>query len=226
MTHHFLAEFSPAIILVYVALFFQAIGFLARDELVLRILILIGSGFYLLYYFFRVADEPLVEAMFASGVLAAVNLGMIILLVFERTTFAMSDESTKVYKSFSTLNPGQFRKIQKLGVTREAEPGTVLVTDGKDLDHLILVTDGQVRISKGDKEYVSDASVFIGEVSFLREGPASATVTAGKQVKYIEWSHEDLRRLMRKPELNNALTALFGAALAGKVENAMPVDID
>lgn len=216
---------TSAAALVYIALLFQALGFMARDELVLRMLILIGSGFYLLYYFF-INDAPLKEAMFASGVLALVNLAMIVLLVFERTTFTMGEEMSKIYKSFPTLNPGQFRKVYKAGTIKEGQPGQTLVTDGKMLKRLLLITDGEVKISKAHKEYFSEASVFIGEVSFLREGPASANVEISKPAKYIEWHHNDLRKLMRKPEMNNALIALFGAELAGKVENAMPIDMD
>jgi len=215
---------SPAN-LVFIALFFQAMGFLVRDELWLRGLVLTGTCFYLLYYFF-VVDKPLWAAIFSSGVLGTVNLSMIIVLIFERTTFAMSKETESIYRSFPTLNPGQFRKVLKAGQIKEAQPGAVLITDGKLLDHLILVTQGQVTISKGRKSYRAEASVFIGEVSFLRRGPASATVKVSQPAKYIEWRHEDLRNLMRKSAaMNNALIALFGAELASKVENAMPVNL-
>lgn len=167
------------------------------------------------------------DAICASGFLGVINLGMIIVLIFERTTFAMSDEMEEIYKSFPTLNPGQFRKVMKAGVMKEAKPGKILVTDGTPLDRLILVTEGQVNIAKGAKEYQSDARVFIGEVSFLREGSASATVSISKTAKYVEWRHADLRKMMGNSHaMNNALIALFGAELAGKVENAMPIDLD
>ena len=100
------------------------------------------------------------------------------------------------------------------------------MTDSAPLNRLILVTKGQVNIAKGDNEYQSDARVFIGEVSFLREGKASATVSVSKDARYVEWHHNDLRKMMIKsPAMNNALIALFGAELAGKVENAMPIDV-
>ena len=225
MIEAIIAHLEPATYLIFVALIFQSLGLMARDELFLRILILVGTGFYLLYYYFT-ADKPLWPAIFASSVLGVVNLIMIIVLIFERTTFAMSDETELIYQSFPTLNPGQFRKVLKAGQIKEAKVGKVLVRDGKPLHKLILVTRGQVRISKSTKEYCSDASVFIGEVSFLREGNASATVTVSKEARYVEWRHRELRRLMNKSApLNNALIALFGAELASKVEKAMPVDI-
>ncbi|MDF1755575.1 MAG: cyclic nucleotide-binding domain-containing protein [Verrucomicrobiales bacterium] len=216
--------FSPAV-LVYVGLAFQALGFLARDELWLRFLILLGTCFYLSYYC-TISNEPLFEAILASGILGAINLGMIIVLIFERTTFTMSEERAKIYRSFPTLNPGQFRKVMRAGVAKEGDPGTVLVTDGAPLDRLILVTSGQIKIAKGNKEYFADASAFIGEVSFLQRGNASATVSISETAKYMEWKHNELREMMRKsPAMNNALIALFGAELAGKVKNAMPVDV-
>lgn len=215
------------IALVYIALAFQATGFIARDELILRILVLTGTFFYLAFYRATMDENTSIHAIIASGVLGVVNLGMIILLIFERTTFAMSDEMEEIYQSFPTLNPGQFRKVMAAGVMKEAKPGKVLVTDGAPLDRLILVTKGQVNIAKGDSEYQSDARVFIGEVSFLREGSASATVSVSKDAKYVEWHHDDLRKMMSQSHaMDNALTALFGAELAGKVENAMPIDVN
>jgi len=79
---------TSAAILVQVAFLFYALGFLARDELLLRILILVGTIFYLLYYFF-IDEAPLWEAIFTSSILGIINIGMILVLILERTTFAM-----------------------------------------------------------------------------------------------------------------------------------------
>jgi len=211
--------------LPFIALAFQSMGFLVRDELWLRLLILCGTCFYQLYYFFGY-DHPETRMMITSGVLGVINFAMIIVLIFERTTFAMSEEMARVYRSFPTLNPGQFRRVMKAGVTKTAPVGEVLVTDGAPLKRLLLVTKGQVVISKSDVEYHAKASVFIGEVSFLRQGSASATVKVSEDATYVEWKHSDLRQMMKKSAaMNNALIALFSAELAGKVEHSMPVDL-
>jgi Cyclic nucleotide-binding domain len=211
--------------LPFIAFAFQCMGFLVRDELWLRLLILSGTCFYQLYYFFG-SSSPQTSMIITSGMLGLINFVMIIVLVFERTTFAMSEETARIYRSFPTLNPGQFRRVLKAGVTKTAPVGEVLVTDGAPLKRLFLVTKGQVMISKSDVEYEAKASVFIGEVSFLRQGSASATVKVSEEATYVEWKHADLRQMMKKSAaMNNALIALFGAELAGKVEQAMPVDL-
>ncbi len=214
---------SPAI-LAFIALSFQAVGLAVRDELWLRILIFSGTCFYILYYFFK-AESPLWEVIAASGVLGLINLIMIILLIRERTTFTMSEETARIYESFPTLNPGQFRKVLKAGEMRVAPAGKVLVTEGKPLNDLILLVRGEVDIAKGNTSYRSEGDVFIGEVSFLHGGEASATVSVSQAARYLVWDHAELRRMMEQSSpLNNALIALFSAELADKVKNAMPVE--
>ncbi len=212
--------------LPFIALAFQSLGFLVRDELWLRLLILFGTFFYQLYYFFGFC-APEYSMMITSGLLGVINFTMIIVLIFERTTFAMSDETARIYRSFPTLNPGQFRRVMKAGVVKTAPAGEVLVTDGAPLKRLLLITKGQVVISKSDVEYNAKASVFIGEVSFLRQGSASATVKVNEDdTTYVEWQHSDLKQMMKKSAaMNNALIALFSAELAGKVQHSMPVDL-
>ena len=68
--------FWSAGVFVNLALLFYVLGFLARDEIWLRGLILIGTAFYLIYYYYA-ADTPLWDAIFASGVLGLANIYMI-----------------------------------------------------------------------------------------------------------------------------------------------------
>ena len=49
-------------VLVYLAFAFDVAGFMARDELLWRGLMLTASAFYLVYYYF-VVDEPLRDAI-------------------------------------------------------------------------------------------------------------------------------------------------------------------
>ena len=97
-------------IFVHLALLFYVLGFLVRDELWLRGLILIGSGFYILYYYYASAT-PLWDAIFASAVIGLVNISMMVVIVRERSTIGMNAEMLLLYESFPTLSPGQFRRI-------------------------------------------------------------------------------------------------------------------
>ena len=105
-----LFEITPVGVLVYVALAFGVMGFLARDELHWRGLMLAATGFYLCYYFF-IAESPLWDAFIANSLLGLVNLSMIFVVIVERSTFGMSREKIDLFRMFPLLTPGQFRKL-------------------------------------------------------------------------------------------------------------------
>ncbi len=208
---------------VYAALLFYVLGFLFRDELWLRGLILIGTGFYVIYYFYA-ADRPLWDAIVTSSILGIVNLWMICVVVMERTTFSMSPDQAQLYVHFQNLNPGQFRRLIKKGQILIAESEVTLSKENESLEEFFFIFDGNSKITKlGDTTEVSGAR-FIGEVAFLKGTSASATVTIDKGSRYVSWSHENLRKLMTKsPNLSNGLLALLNLDMAGKVASSQPV---
>lgn len=213
---------TSAAVLVQIAFIFYSLGFLARDEMWLRCLLLTGTGFYLLYYY-NIEDEPLWDAIFTSGILGAINLGMIILLAFERTTFAMDEQTAKTYRSFDTLTPGQFRKVMKLSTTVTVNTDTILSNEDQPIDLLYLVTDGTAEIEKVGAKYSLPAPLFMGEIGFLLDGKASATVNLKSGSTYTYWQVGDLRNLMdASPAIRNAMIALFSRDLASKLGRSAP----
>ena len=211
-------------ILVQFALLFYCLGFLARDELWLRGFLLTGTFFYILYYYF-INDTPLWEAIFTSSILGAVNLSMIFVLIMERTTLAMSDEMTAAYQSFSTLTPGQFRRIMKEGHFITTKSEIEICHEGKKLHHLFLIISGDLFLEKSGQRRLIKAPMFIGEIAFLRGRKASATVSLAAGTHYVVLEHDKLKALMVKSTpLSNALTALFSLDLADKVERGMPIE--
>jgi len=182
--------FSTAV-LIHLGALLYVIGFLVRDELALRLLVLGGTILYILYYLLF-PDVPLWDAILTSSILGIANVWILCKIVFERYTFAMSDDEKKLYEVFSTLTPGQFR--------------------------LYYLIEGNARIEKGDSKFEIPSDKFLGEISFILESNYSATVLATKDMRYVEWNTEELRSLMKKnPLLRNALIALFNQDLAKKL---------
>ena len=209
-------------IFVHLALLFYVLGFMIRDELWLRALILVGTGFYILYYYFA-ADAPLWDAIFASGVIGTVNIVMILVIMRERSTFGMSAEMLSIYRSFPTLSPGQFRRIMSVAERRTITQSTPICDEGVAPGHLFFVISGEMTLDrKGEKVRAAGGS-FVGEISFLLDGPASATVVLEEGSQYLAWPRPALRRMMRRSDaLANALAALFNRDLAGKLSRSMP----
>jgi len=208
---------------VYLAFLFALGGYLARDELWLRLLMLAASANYLVYYF-TVTDAPLWDAILTSGALALVNLAVIGIVILERTTFTMTRQVADIYRGFDMLTPGQFRRLMRHGAIRTADDTVRLTTEGMQVDKLHFVNDGSVVVTKHGQRTEIPAHIFVGEIAYATGNLASATVEVVPGSVWVEWDQEALRRLTRRfPALGVALVAQFNVDLLGKVATSQPM---
>ena len=204
-------------VLVYAAFGFDFYGFLARDELMLRFLMLMASALYLVYYYV-VAGDPLWDAIITNGALAAVNLAMICVVITERTTFSMSAKMAGLYSSFSMLSPGQFRRLMRIADLLDPDAGTVLTREGAQLDRLYFIAEGAVELEKAGEIARIEGPAFIGEVAFITGSEATATARTTTDTSLISWDQGALQRLFRRrPAIQVAIAALLNTDLAHKV---------
>ena len=216
-----LSQISPASI-VTAAFMVQAAGFLVRDELWLRALILLGTVFYIIFY--AVAPGgPLWDAIIGSSILAAINIVLIVVILRERTVLTMSAEEAAIYGAFAPLTPGQFRRMMKKAERVDTAASTVLTHEGSPLDQLYFVVDGSLVLHKDGRESRIDTGCFVGELAFLLGRPASATVSVEGKGRYLRWAADDLRAMMRRHRaFDTALLARFNAELAEKLSRSQP----
>jgi hypothetical protein len=208
---------------VYLAFLFALAGYIARDELWLRLLMLAASANYLAYYY-AVTDAPLWSAILTSGTLALVNLAMIVVVILERTTFTMTKPVATIYRSFDMLTPGQFRRIMRHGTIRTAEEPVRLTTEGMRVEKLHFVTEGGAIVTKQGRRTEIPARIFVGEIAYATGNVASATVEVAAGSAWVEWDQEALRSLTRRfPALGVALVAQFNVDLLGKVATSQPI---
>lgn len=209
--------FGTASAFVHLALLFSVLGFLFRDELYLRSLLLLGTIFYLLYYYFS-QGAPLWDAIFSSSVIFAVNLIFILLILRERYLISLTHEETILYHSLGSFTPGQFRKIMKIAKWQSRISPSIVTYEDQSCDRLFYVLEGEVTIIKQGESFSRNGNMFIGEVGFMLGIPASATVTISANTNYVEWRTEDLTKLFSKSQnIENAFKALFNFDLAKKV---------
>lgn len=210
-------------VLVYMAFVFDVAGFLARDELYWRGLMFTASCFYLVYYYL-VADLPLWDAILTNGILAGVNLVMIGVVIYERSTFGMSRDTLDLYRLFPLLSPGQFRRLVGAAERVVADHEITLVTEGEEPDHLYFLLEGPVEVIKAGDATAINPHVFIAEVAYLTGEPASATVRVQQGAVYLRWESGSLRKLLtRAPGLHSALVANLNIDLARKVARSRPL---
>ncbi len=214
--------FTSAASFVHLAVMCYIIGLLTRKELVLRAFLLLGSCFYILYYYF-VASSPLWEAIAASCLIGAANLPVIYRIFRERSTLGMSGEMLTLYGSFPNFNPGQFRKIMAQSRIVTAQTDEVLLEYGTVPTKLFLTVSDGFAVERENLSAEIGPGKFLGEIAFLLGGAATATVIARPGCRYVEWDVGALHRLTENSvPLANALAVLLNRDIAGKLAQSFP----
>lgn len=203
--------------LIHVGAVLYLICFLFRDQIALRTFAITGDFAYTAYYYAAPAT-PLWEAIYWIIPNMGINIVMIFIILHDRRMTALSDEEMSLFQNLRGLTPGQFRRLLKLGKWQRLHEPMVLTREGEALDRLYYVLQGEVEVDKSGRKITVEPSVFIGELAYLRDKPATATVTAGKEAVVVSWSHKDLKRVtLKDSELNQSLSTLLSADLAEKV---------
>lgn len=213
---------QPFTLLIFAGLAFKSAGFLVRDELWLRTLVLIGMGFDLSFYFLQ--TPAIWGSVITNATLLLVNLSILVLVVVERSTWFMSERERIAFENFKTLSPGQFRRINRFARWTVAPYDMTLLKEGQSGESLFFLEVDSFQITKQGQDYTAQGPAFAGEIMLMHGGVASATVHVPQGAVFAEWDAEEMRRLMAKSQpLKNALVARFGIDLAGKVRNSVPL---
>ncbi|MEM6546512.1 MAG: hypothetical protein AAF713_02080 [Pseudomonadota bacterium] len=123
-------DLSGSALFVHAAAMANVIGYLIRDQLVLRGWLLLGTLLYMAYYWAHPATL-LWEAILWGVVMAAANLTMILIILRDRTAFWMSEQEAALYREFQPITPGAFRSLMGIAEFRTAAEGDVLSRDGE-----------------------------------------------------------------------------------------------
>ena len=191
--------------------------FLFRDQIKLRLFAIAGDFAYIAYYF-TAAEHPLWEAIGWASANVLVNISMILMILRDHRVTALSDDELALFQDMRGLTPGQFRRLARLGQWQVANGKETLTEEGQPLDRLYYLAEGEADVEKSGREILLPRASFIGELAYLRQKPATATVTARPGAKLVSWSHADLARLTaRDQSLAAALSALLSNDMAEKV---------
>jgi hypothetical protein len=206
--------------IVHVGAALYLAGFLCRNQLLLRGFIVAGDIVYVLY-FYLAPDEPLWGGIFWSIVFTIANVAMVIRIVADRTPRRMPDDHHRLHGFLDTLTPGEFRRLVRIGEWRTAHEAVIIAREGEPLHRLAYVLDGAITAEKAGRSFPIPAPTFIGEIAFLTDRPASATVTLAEGTRYVSFDSTRLRRLLLgAPALRIGLFAAINRDLADKVAKA------
>ena len=206
--------------IVHVAALLFLLGFLSRDQFILRGLVLLGDLLYVLYFYFA-PDEPLWGGIFWSAMFAIANVAMLWLIFLDEVQFSLRADERKLFDLLADLTPGQFRKLLKAGSQQVATSPVVITRENEPSNALYFIIDGKITIGKGGQRTVSEGKTFIGEIAFLLARPATATVTLEPGCHYCMWDSKTLHAVLNgNPALRTALSAAMNRKLAEKVAQA------
>lgn len=215
---------APTALLVNAAMLLYVAGFLFRDQITLRLLVLSGTAFYIAYYYWHPA-EPLWDAIVASVAIGVANLTGLVLLLFDRVPLLIGTNKP-AYEAMNslaagTLTPGAFRRLmQGRRIERAAEPIVVTRAGGRP-DELVFVIGGAVSIGKGDRDTIVKGPCFVGEIAFVTGSAASADTVILPRATYVSWPTDELQhKLAVNSRLDRALRALISYDMAAKVRVA------
>jgi hypothetical protein len=214
-----LEHLGPFQALGHLSFLLAATSFLLRDILLLRLFAVVAS---LAGIAFAYGGLPTTNWIVIAwqGVFIAINASWSVRLVRERRGVRFSEEEKELFQTvFRAFAPVEFMKLLRLARWADAGPGGVLATAGEALPDLMLVYNGavEVALADGTRRRLKDG-VFIGELSWLRGGTASATVTAVEPTRYLAWSKAALQGLLaRNPSMRAAMQTVISEDLTRKL---------
>ncbi|MDP3920729.1 MAG: cyclic nucleotide-binding domain-containing protein [Candidatus Omnitrophota bacterium] len=194
-------------------------SYLVKDMLWLRSLAILAS-LSMITFNYLVPETPLWVMVRWNAVMLLINVAQIVILVHERRGAQMNEEEKELYTTlFRNMSPVEFMKLIRLGDWDRVPRGRVVLREGDKVDHLTLVYNGAMNITREGQEVATlKDGAFIGEMSFITEKPASATVTATTNSRIIQWPKDALNRLLlRNPAMRISMQAALGSDMATKL---------
>src|SRR5882762_10909656 len=199
-------------------------AYLLKDILWLRLLTILSCFAGIAFNYF-VPATPLYSVIHWNVLFAAINIAQIAILIRERTGIHFTEEERELHDTlFKNFAPFEFMKLMRIGKWLEAKQGEILAAEKQSLNAVMLIYNGLVGVETNGKEVATlkDGN-FIGEVSFITGGAATATVRALTPTRYIAWPKEAISQLLnRNPSMRFAMQAMLSTDLSKKLMHRAP----
>jgi hypothetical protein len=208
-------------------------AYLLKDMLWLRLLAIL-SCFAGIAFNYLVPATPLWTVIYWNLLFILINVVQIGIIIKERTGIHFTEEEKELHDTlFKNFAPFEFMKLMRVGKWLEAKQGEILATEQKPIDSVMLIYNGLVGVESKGKEVakLKDGN-FIGEVSFITGGAATATVRALMPTRYVAWPKEAISQLLnRNPSMRFAMQAMLSTDLSKKLMHRAPsfhgkIDLD
>ena len=122
-------------------------------------------------------------------------------------------------QGFVRFAPEEFMTLLHRGKWADVSAGELIAVQDRKLEHVFFIHTGEVSIQRDREEIATSKSgQFVGEMSFLTNSNASATVKAMEPTRYICWDKTTLQELKKEePKLYHTMIATINLDLVSKL---------
>lgn len=146
-------------------------------------------------------------------------VGMTRLFLITRLVRFSPEERQFLDHQIPLLSAHLARKLLNMGTWQEYPAGLALTTEQAKVKDLVYLHSGRVSVDIGGHHVGHcDPGTYIGELTFLTGGPATATVTTTEPCRCLVFSMKQIAPLIkRNPEIRMALIASFSGDTKAKL---------
>lgn len=209
--------------LAFVSYSLFALSYTMRDIRWLRIISIVAASIDLLIYFYVRPGQPMWVQVVFSGVLIGINAYQLYALWRDTQGSGFEGDIKFLYESvFSTLTPGEFRRLVSIGSLENLEKGHCVLRINHAVEAVAVLAHGELAISReGNILTHILPGAFIGEMGYITENPASVNVTVSKHARLLCFPITGLKTMeISHPELHAKLTGIMGRDIVEKLRSA------
>jgi len=204
----------------HIAAVLTLFAYLVKDILWLRVLTIFACIAGIIFNYF-VAPTPLWPVINWNLIFIAINVVQIGIILRERRGVNFTEEERELYQTlFRNFAPFEFMKLLRLAEWKDAEKGQLLAIEKQPIDNILLIYNGLADVEAAGKQIAQlrDGNL-VGEMSFVNDGIASATVRVVRPTRYLSWPKAELRRLLRRnPNMRYSMEQVFTGDLVKKLK--------
>lgn len=196
-----------------------AVSYWLTDMFWLRLVAIVGLSLEILYFLLSGGD--LRTGIGWDLVFIAINAYQISRLVQDRLSLRLPKADRELLRGVLTgLDDAQIARLLIAGRFDDIAKGTTLAEENKPLDRLFFICAGHLKVTIAGREVAQlEKGNLVGEVAFLTDKPATATVVVEDSVRALVFERAELNRFFRKEtEVAGLIYQLLGRELAYKIK--------
>ena len=193
------------------------VSMMMRDISALRLFVIASALAGIAYDLFWLRNPV---GVFWEGLLLLVNVVQLYLLWRrDRSASFSKEEEQFISTRLKGLSPGRCRDFFDLGRWETLSAGSVLTRQNEQPEFLTYLSQGVASIMVDDREVATvQEGHYIGEMSLLGDGNASATVVVTEPARVWRIEPEKIERLKQeRPNIANALQAGIAVDMRRKI---------